>query len=71
MKKQISVIFIALFFLLTSCTATITKRGMLTDNIYYSTHDPNIQIEISPDFSYHKGKTGKIKHQFKNYADRK
>jgi hypothetical protein len=71
MKKQIAIIFSAICFLLTGCATSITKRGMLDDNTYYSTYNPNIQIKVSPDFSYHAGKSGQFQHQFKNNIERK
>jgi hypothetical protein len=66
MKKQIALIFSAICFLLTGCATSITKRGMLDDNTYYSTYSPNIQIKVDPSFSYKAGESGKFQHQFKN-----
>ncbi len=71
MKKQITIIFSVICLFLTGCAASVTKRGMLVDNTYYSTSSPNIQIKVSPDFSYHAGKTGQFQHQFQNNTEGK
>lgn len=62
MKNNINfVIVIFLVPLLLGCTA---KRGMLSDSIYYSSDNPNLQIEVKSAFQYKKGEKGKLDHQF-------
>lgn len=56
-------LFIILMFL-AGCVAT--KRGLLKENIYYSTDSPNIEITVDPSFSYVEGQSGEAKHQFRS-----
>ncbi len=71
MKNLSTVIFIVIFFLLTGCAGTVTKRGMLDDNTYYSTYNPNVQVKVNPDFVHIEGRPGHFQHQFMNVRDRK
>lgn len=72
MKKPSAIVAILFCFLvLPNCLHSPVKRGMLDANTYYSTHSPNIQITVNPDFSYRSGKKGQFKHQFINSKDQK
>ncbi len=61
--KGLMVICVCVWLGLTGC---LNKRGVIDEHIYFSTHYPNIQIEMSKDFSYKKGDPGSYKHQFIN-----
>jgi len=63
MKKcRTLIVFLAIIAVLSSCATT--KRGMLKENVYYSTDSPNVQITVDPRFKYAEGDTGELKHQF-------
>jgi hypothetical protein len=63
-KQEILVGLIIVFLSLTGCAAT--KRGMLKEDIYYSTDSPHIQIKVDSSFSYVEGGSGEAKHQFRS-----
>ena len=70
--KLVFVFMISLcLFLLYGCSSLLEKRGMLSDDIYYSTHNPNIRISVASGFSYQKGEPSEFQHQFVNEKARK
>ena len=46
-----------------------SHRGVMENNIYYSSESPNVQIKIKDKFEYDKrdGATGKYQHLFLDY----
>ncbi len=62
-NKGIMVMCVCVWIGLTAC---LNKRGALDDRTFFSTHYPNIKIEMSEDFTYQKGDPGSYKHQFFN-----
>ena len=62
--QKIGLILILITVTLIGCAQV--KRGMLNDQIYYSTYDPKIQLKISEDFEYHTGKYSSKKQEFVN-----
>ena len=63
MKKCFIMVAFGLFLI--GCAITPVKRGMFNDHVYYSTHDPNIQIKIDPKFDYqYIDKSSQMNHQF-------
>ena len=56
---------VLLITLLTGCTATGVRRGVMDGRTFYSTHSPNIRIDVSPDYTYTTGETPNMHHQFR------
>lgn len=55
-------VLVCLVFLLAGCV--VTKRGMLSEHVFYSNRSPNIQLEVDPSFKHKRGKVNEYDYQF-------
>ena len=61
--------FIALLLIMAGCA--LSKRGMLSDNTYFSNRSPNILIKVNPKYTYQEGKQAYSRHSFFNEKERR
>ncbi len=64
MKSIVRAFPVILFFCIVISGCSIPRRGLLEDNVFFSTQSPNVQITVNRDFLYTKGKLGEWEHQF-------
>lgn len=57
-----AVLLLSFFLLLPGCS--LTRRGVMEGNVYFSTKSPNVKISISEGFNYQKSSSGPPQHQF-------
>lgn len=55
-------LYFAIMAVVSGCAKS--HRGVMENNIYYSSQSPNVQIKIKDKFEYRKGATGQYQHQF-------
>ena len=62
---QVKISFILVALLVVFCSGCVsTKRGMLSENVYYSEKYPDVKVAVDPDFSYSKGSSEQYDHMF-------
>lgn len=64
MQRGLSLIIICFATLLAISGCSLTKRGMLENNTYFSNKNPSVQITLGENYEYHKGGRGQYQHQF-------
>lgn len=64
MKLNRGLIFVCIVVLVATFGCADNRRGVMENNLYYSTQSPNVQIKVRDKFKYRRGATGEFRHQF-------
>lgn len=64
MQRGLNLIIIYCATLLVISGCSLTKRGMLENNTYFSNQNPSVQIALGENYEYYKGGRGQYQHQF-------